>query len=222
MEIGREEDIVIKITPYFRKNTSTFLALSATILMLLSSPLVFFNLLLQPVHAQTSLSFQTAEPAHSDYDGCLDSDATLTFDAQGTPNPPRLDITNGTFKVTSIRHEQQSYSGKLTGGGFNNNSGGKIESVVLIGSIDNVSNVVNCRIQGDQYSLEAPCSTSNDGVLNPVIIISGISVETNFNGPVECSSSQGAGDTTAQPSSSLTGTTQDGDRGSSSDINRDR
>ena len=137
----------------------------------------------------------------------MDTDATLTFDVQGTPtssNPPRLDITNGTFKVTSIRDEQQSYNGKLAGGGFNNNSGGRVENFVLIGSIDKVSNVVNCRIQGDQYSLSAPCSTSNDGVLNPVMIISGIPIETNFNGPVECSSSQG-GDTTAQSSTSVAG-----------------
>jgi hypothetical protein len=45
-----------------------------------------------------------------------------------------------------------------------------------------------------------------------------------FQGAVECSSSQGGGDTTAQPSSSpsMTGnTTQDRDRGSSSDRDDD-
>jgi hypothetical protein len=64
-----------------------------------TSPLLF-NVI--PVQAQTPLSFRTTEPASSsDEDGCLASDATLTFDAQGTPsssNPQRLDITSGTFK----------------------------------------------------------------------------------------------------------------------------
>jgi hypothetical protein len=94
-------------------------------LILLASPLLLFNLL-QPVQAQTTpLIFRTREPARSDNDGCLDSDATLTFDAEGTPSsssPQRLDITSGTSKVTSIRDERNSYSGNINGGSFTNNS----------------------------------------------------------------------------------------------------
>src|SRR5215211_8912340 len=162
--------------------------------MLLASPLLLFNLL-QPVQAQTTpLIFRTREPARSDNDGCLDSDATLTFDAEGTPSsssPQRLDITSGTFKVTSIRDERNSYSGNINGGSFTNNSGGGGERIGLIGIID------------------------NDGAPNPVTISTHYTVENsypifnNFNGVVECSSQEG-GDTT-HSSSSMTGSSQDGD-----------
>jgi hypothetical protein len=214
----------IKI-PYVRKDASTLLVLSAAILiLLLASPVLLSNLLIQPVQAQTTLTFRTSTPAHSEHDDCLDSDATLTFDAQGTPSsidPHSLDITTGTFKITSIRDEQQSYSGKLEGGSFTNNSGGGVESFDLVGLIDNVYNVTNCRsIQGDIFSVLADCSTSNDGVLNPVNFNTYYRTEsgqaqTSFNGVVECSSSQGGGNTTAtqqSSSSSMTaGSSQDSD-----------
>jgi hypothetical protein len=187
-------------------------------LMLLASPLLLFNLL-QPVQAQTTpLIFRTREPARSDNDGCLDSDATLTFDAEGTPSsssPQRLDITSGTFKVTSIRDERNSYSGNINGGSFTNNSGGVGERIGLIGIIDNVSNTTNCSIEGSTFSIGASCSTLNDGAPNPVTISTHYTVENsypifnNFNGVVECSSQEG-GDTT-HSSSSMTGSSQDGD-----------
>jgi hypothetical protein len=78
------------------------------------------------VQAQTPLSFRTTEPASGSDDGCLDSDATLTFDAQGTPsssNPQHLDVTSGTFKVTARDDEQKSYIGNLAGGSSTTNSG---------------------------------------------------------------------------------------------------
>jgi hypothetical protein len=211
-----QQDIIDKYT-VFKKKISALLVLSAA-LMLLASPLLLFNLL-QPVQAQTTpLIFRTREPARSDNDGCVDSDATLTFDAQGTPSsssPQRLDITSGTFKVTSIRDAGNSYSGNINGGSFTNNSGGGGERIGLIGIIDNVSNTTNCSIEGATFSIGAPYSTLNDGAPNPVTISTHYTVENsypifnNFNGVVECSS-QGGGDTT-QSSSSMTGSSQDGD-----------
>ena len=55
--------IMINNIPFSRKEVPTLLALSAAIAMLLSSPLVISNLLLQPVQAQTTLSFRTTQPA---------------------------------------------------------------------------------------------------------------------------------------------------------------
>jgi hypothetical protein len=204
-----------------RNKISTSLAFSAAILLLLvttTSPLVLFNVV--PVQAQSNLSFRTIEPADGS-DGCIGGDATLTFDAQGTPsssNPQRLDITSGTFTVTARDDEQKTYSGNLNGGSYTNNGGGGVEKFALIGTIDNVSNAANCSIQDITFSIGAPCSTSDDGrASNPVTISTHYvdqgqaPVFNNFNGVVECSS-QG-GDTTQSSSSSstttVTVTTQD-------------
>lgn len=179
-----------------------------------TSPLLLFNVI--PVQAQTSLSFRTTEPASGSDADCLVGDATLTFDAQGTPsssNPQVLDITSGTFKVTATDDEQKSYSGNLASGSFTNNNGGGVLKFALSGTIENASNTTNCSIEGATFSIGAPCSTSNDGASNPVSIsthyIAQAPVFNNFNGVVECS--QGGGDTTQSSSSSMTGTTQDGD-----------
>jgi hypothetical protein len=68
--------------PYLRKNISTLLALSAIALLLLSSPLVLFNLV--PVQAQTNLIFRTPTPASGM--SPTGEEFSLTFDAQGTPS----------------------------------------------------------------------------------------------------------------------------------------
>jgi hypothetical protein len=184
-----------------------------------TSPLVLFNPV--PVQAQTThLSFRTPLPADGS-DGCMGGDATLSFDARGTPsssNPQRLDITSGTFTVTVRDDAQKTYSGSFDGGSFTSNSGGGVEKFALIGTIDNVSNAANCSIEDITFSIGAPCSTSNDGgASNPVTISTHYvdqgqaPVFNNLNGVVECSS-QGGG-TTTQSSSSTNGTIQhrDGD-----------
>jgi hypothetical protein len=125
-----------------------------------------------------------------------------------------VDIASGTFKVTSIRDGQISYSGNLHAGTFSNNSGGGGERIALIGMVMHVSNNTNCSIEGTTYQILAQCSTSNDGASNPVSISTWYTAQSsvnirNFNGVVECS--QGGDTTTPQSSSSMTGTTQDGD-----------
>jgi hypothetical protein len=94
-------------------------------MLLMSSPQLFDPL---PVQAQTPLGFRTIQPARGN-DDCLGTDATLTFDAQGTASssdPQRVDITSGTFQVTSIRDGQISYSGNIHDGRFVNNSRGGV------------------------------------------------------------------------------------------------
>jgi hypothetical protein len=72
----------IKI-PYMRKKISTILTLFA-IALLLSSPLMFFNVL-QPVQAQTTLSFRTTQ-TEANGTLCTNDKATLTFEATGSPS----------------------------------------------------------------------------------------------------------------------------------------
>ena len=79
--------IMINNIPHLRKKVSTFLALSAAIRAAsVSSPLLLFNLLLQPVQAQTTMTFKTPKPAtYTDPD--TGQEFSLTFDAQGTTTP---------------------------------------------------------------------------------------------------------------------------------------
>jgi hypothetical protein len=99
-----DKGIMIDNISFSRKEVSTFLALSAAILMLLlSSPLLLLSLsnpLLQPVQAQTNLIFRTPTPASGmSHTG---EEFSLTFDAQGTPSsidPQTAAITNGTMQI---------------------------------------------------------------------------------------------------------------------------
>ena len=91
--------IMINNIPFSRKEVPTLLALSAAIALLLSSPLVISNFLLQPVQAQSPMTFKTPKPAtYTDPD--TGQEFTLTFDAQGTTTPSgpqAAKITNGTI-----------------------------------------------------------------------------------------------------------------------------
>ena len=193
---------VVRITPYLRNNMSTLLVLSAIAVLLTTIPPVLSNFL-QPVQAQTSLSFRTTNPASGSDPNCISGDAALTFHARGTTtssNPQRVDITSGTFKVAAMDDEQESYGGNLLSGSFTSNSDGGVDKFALSGTIDNVSNTTNCSsIQGATFSIGAPCSTSNSVTINTHYLAEA-PVFNNFNGVVECS--QGGDDTSTQSSSS--------------------
>ena len=110
--------------PYLRNNISISLTLSAAIAMLLlASPLVSLsNPILQPVQAQTLMTFKTPKPAtYTDPD--TGQEATLTFDAQGitTPSGPQgAKITNGTIQVSVPDPDgsgpPQTLTGNITSG----------------------------------------------------------------------------------------------------------
>jgi len=176
------------ILPYFRKDTSTLVTIStvAIALLLLASPLLPLSnpILLQPVQAQTTLSFRTPSPANGD-------SGTLTFDAQGTSStsdPSKVDITNGTIQWQT----DQTYTGEIYSGSFNNNTrGGEI--------------AFNTKLNNLDASVSSPCRSADS---NPITLTIQQYQTENFNGPVECSSSQGGGNTA---SSSMTATAQDSD-----------
>jgi hypothetical protein len=183
---------------YVRKKTSTLLALSA-IALLLSSPLLLVNLLLQPAQAQTTLSFRTVGQA-SGRDPNSGQQVGLTFDAHGTSNtsdPTRVDITSGTIQQQIDPSSNGTISsGKINYGTFDNRTGR--EFITFDATIDN-----------RDYSVQSFCSTSEG---NEIQLTQG-EVEADLYGPVECSSSsQGGGGNTASPSQT-TGTTtaQDSD-----------
>jgi hypothetical protein len=194
--------------PYVRKKISpTLLALSAAVALLLlgASPLLHSNLLLQPVQAQTNLSFRTPTPANAT-SSTTGSELSFTFDAQGVPSsidPQSVDITSGTMEITE--DGQRAYSGNIQGGAFNNNTSGG--SISANGPIDQ---------SGDTFFMATSCSTSDNNDIGVTIQIRGGGGTIHFNGPVECSSSsssQGGGNTTAQQSttSMAAGNSQDGD-----------
>jgi hypothetical protein len=186
---------------YLRKETSsTLLTISAAIaLLLLASPLILSNFLLQPVQAQTTLSFKTPIPANGT--GYALGGA-LTFDAQGDTfrSSDQLETT-GTYTITDISTGINS-SGSIIGVHgcclSNPSNGDKITLDALQGS--------------SSIFIDTSCSTSANNNISLQNVESGAILD--FSGPVECSSSsssQGGGGntstTTAQPSSSLTGTT---------------
>jgi hypothetical protein len=133
MQPTLQQDIIDKHI-VFEKKISISLAFSAAIVLLLlpttTSPLILFNV--QPVQAQSSVTFRTAEPSRGD-DMCTSNTAMITFDAHGTlsssSNPQHVDITGGTFQITPSIHDGQTLcSGNIYGGRYVNTSvGGNIE-----------------------------------------------------------------------------------------------
>jgi hypothetical protein len=196
-------------TPYVgkKKISSTLLAFSAiALLLLVSSPMLFFNfLLLQPVQAQTTLSFKTPTPARG-YDRPTGQEVALTFDAQGTTStsePLRADINNGTIQLQADpRNNGKIYPGKINSGIIDNRTGAGFISF-------------DATVNNTDHSVQSQCSTSEN---NDITVTSeDRQSEWDFLGPIECSSSQGGGggDTTTQSSSSssTTGTTTQDDGG---------
>jgi hypothetical protein len=225
--------MIIKILSYFRKDTSTLLALSAAIaLLLLASPLVLSNFLLQPAQAQTksvsfrtttesaadgnssssisggdsdsNVSFRTPTAAHGSL--CTDDVAYVTFDVQGTASSgyQNLNVTGGTFQITSSSGGQILYSGTITSG----HNGGRL---TMEGPLHSVPSGTACATRDQGIAILTSCSTSNTNSIDVINEEAGIYIG-DFSGPVECSS-QG-GDTTTpeqQSSSSMTGSSQDRD-----------
>jgi hypothetical protein len=187
------------ILPYMRKDISTLVTLSATAiaLMLLASPLALFNIL-QPVQAQTTLSFKTPIPANG-----TDSDnqgGALTFDAQGDTFRSSTELyASGTYTITDISTGVNS-SGSISrvhGCCLSNPSNGDKISMDAAGS-------------DVTYSISTSCSTSANNDISLQNNEGG--EELDFNGPVECSSSSQGGNSTTQSSSSpMSGTTTQND-----------
>jgi hypothetical protein len=204
-------------TPYLRKKIPTLLVFSATAiaLVLLASPVLPLSnsLLLQPVQAQTTMTFQTPTAAGGNF-RCANVVAAVTFDAQGTASSDfqSANITGGTFQVIYSATGDNAYSGSINSGSFtNDNSGGTLEIYGVVNNAD--SSFPSCASQGSHLKISTTCSGSNE---NSIVVDNEDnygSILGVFSGAVECS--QGGG-TTAQPSSSpssATGatTTQDSD-----------
>jgi len=110
--------------PCLRKNKiSALLVLSAAIALLLASPVLPLSNILQPVQAQTPMTFKTPSPAQSE-----ERNSALTFDAQGTLsiNSSGDQPMNGTFQVTSTPDGGIINSGDIVRGRLSNNSQGVV------------------------------------------------------------------------------------------------
>jgi hypothetical protein len=184
--------------------SSTLLTLSATaiaLLLMLSSPalLPLSNplLLLQPAQAQATLTFRTPIPANGTY--YTGQDASITFDAQGEKflRATTLEAT-GTYQITDSNSGQILSSGsifRVQGCCLSNPSNGDRITILSAGPAASIEILTSCSTSASNNILvQDPLSTNEIG---------------SFSGPVECSSSQGGGNTTTadatmQPSSSMT------------------
>jgi hypothetical protein len=194
--------------PYLRKEASTFLALSAAAILLLlmtGSSLSLFNLV--PAQAQSSVSFQTVQPAQGTL--CTGEQAYLSFDAQGTTTSgsPILKMTGGTFQITDSSSSRQIlYSGNIQRGEFNDN--GQEAKISLAYFVNHVSDTAHpCTATNDLLFIYSSCSTSES---NPITTHFSSGNEP-FTGGVECSLGDNTTVTQQSSSSSMTGGSQDRD-----------
>ena len=198
-------------TPYLRNKIPTLLVFSAAaiaLLLLTSTSLPLSTFLVQPVQAQTNVTFKTPEPANGNLPENIP--ATLTFDAQGTASDlQHAKITNGTIQVYvpdpngDGSGPAQTFTGSITSGTYAPSNGGPI-----IDFYATIQNVVN-------YVLSY-CSTSDANGIWMSQGGPGGDAAGTFQGAVECALSQSGGEATALPSSSLTVSPQGTDRGGSS------
>ena len=202
------------ILPYFRKEKSTLVTISAVAiaLLLLASPLVFSkNILLQRVQATTLVptSVQTDSPVKLGTLCSSAADTALTFEAQGTPSssdPSSAIVTNGTFQITDSSSGQTLWSGNFdTGHGSITDEPGPGWDVDITYRGDGQGSVCG---NGGYLEIQTSCP-GGDGTNIALYNAEDAPIGT-ISGTVDCDT---GGDTTAQPSTTLTGTTttQDSD-----------
>jgi hypothetical protein len=206
--------------PYVRKKISPTLLLpllsAAIALLLLASPLVLPNHLLQPVQATAPpyTSLQTPSPVALG-DNCNVANAQITFNAQGSPSSgsSTVNLSSGTFQVTDISSGQTLWSGDLSSGSIADyDSSTEDTNVEIVYNVDNNSSVCGAGSQlwVNTYCLQGPPPSPN------IVLETDVGAMGGVNGAVDCGTPR---DTTAQPSSSssssTTGTTtQDRDSNS--------
>ncbi|MFL6480831.1 MAG: thrombospondin type 3 repeat-containing protein, partial [Nitrososphaera sp.] len=205
------------------------ITISATAIgvLMLASPLVLSNLLLQPVLASLPTSgARTQAPVDGTLScggGANPIDAKLTFTVQGTTiDNTWYNLHNGTFQLTNSSNGQVLYS--YSGG---NQAGGYI-------SIDNRNTwtiVPGFGLDGGKFlcgdnSITMYVTTTCNGEFETITINRGTggSIGTFPNAVVQCGDFGDGDTTTAQPSSSspvtgTTTTTQDRDRDGIPDAN---
>ncbi len=183
--------------PYLRNKKSISLALSAIALLTISS-LPLSNFLLQPVQAETTVTFQPSPTT------VQNNQFALTFEAKGTACSSYChdgEVTSGTFQMNTSDGVYDSGSLSAHTSSFTNDSSGVTVNLIYIGNKD---------AGGTSYLIVTTCSTSEGNDISVTTPDTG-NLDTDFYDPVECTI--GGGDTTTaqstQPSSSspMTGTT---------------
>jgi len=116
-----------------------------------------------------------------------------------------VDITGGTFRITSIHDGQTLYSGNIYGGRYvSTSAGGSFGMSAQANDVTN--NTSSCISSGEDISILTSCSTSDT---NSIHVYAPNQYElASFEGAVECSSQR---NTQSSSSSSMAGSSQDGD-----------
>jgi hypothetical protein len=182
--------------PYVRKKIAPtlLLLLSAAFLILLAtSPvLLLSNFLLQPVQAQTPMTFKTTKPADGTWR--VGTPSTLTFVAHGT-NSSGLQTMTGSFVIIAAQVGNILDSGNIDHGQFHNNGRG---ASISLNVIEN----------GHGILIGADCKTSDN---NRISFIDSDGSSFTFFGAVECSPTGERGNTAYSTSMTGTNITQDSD-----------
>jgi len=207
----------IKI-PYKRKEETLTLLVFSAIALLLSSPLLLSNFLIQPVQASSigspsssssvAMTFRTLGSADGHIGSFSTCEATLTFDAQGT-NSSGSQTMNGTFQIASSDGGEIWASGKILKGKYSNSTNEGGESIGMGALVGNANSSQDCVPQETSaFTINAGCSTSDTNSIGLVDFYG------QFNGAVECSPSHAGGDTTHSSVTGTTTTTYDSNRDS--------
>ena len=178
-----------------RNDISISLALSAIALLLLASPLLpLSNLLLQPVQAQSTVTFQPSPTT------VQNGQYALTFEAKGTACSSYCrdgEVTSGTFQLNSSEGVVDEGPLDAHSSSFTNDSSGVTINLDYLGNKDAADS---------SYLIVTSCSTSDGNDIS--VTTPNLNLETDFYDPVECIIRGGEGEAhSTQPTSSpVTGT----------------
>jgi hypothetical protein len=182
---------------YLRNDILISLALSGIALLLLASPLLpLSNLLLQPVQAQSTVTFQPSPTT------VQNGQYALTFEAKGTACSSYCrdgEVTSGTFQLNSSEGVVDEGPLDAHSSSFTNDSSGVTINLDYLGNKDAADS---------SYLIVTSCSTSDGNDIS--VTTPNLNLETDFYDPVECIIRGGEGEAhSTQPTSSspVTGTT---------------
>jgi hypothetical protein len=165
---------------------------------MLASQVLPFSSLLQPVQAQSNLSFRTPIPANGSYS--TDNTASITFDAQGETfiSSERLEA-NEAYQITDSSSGQVLSSGSIS----------RVQGC-CVSNPSNGDKITVVAGPGGTTLISTSCSTSAS---NHISLLPPEGGDTgDFSGPVECSNQGGGGNTTSSSMTGSTTTAQDRDR----------
>jgi hypothetical protein len=149
-----------------RKKIPTLLTLSAGFALLLSSPMLFFNVLLQTAQAANEpMTFKLNTGGF--YNGNFGGGTCLTFEGHGTNATTRYQPMTGSFEVTNYSSSTEVCGPTLFSG--NIYAGTYTPDLFGAGSVHLHSLITNGYRQGEYIEISISCNSSYDNS-DPIIV----------------------------------------------------